>query len=263
MIISFDLDGVIMRNPFGRGVFPWVRQHLRSAPELSSLSEEEANRRIDAAVNRIWMQRMQDGDLVGAYNWDEVLNEGSRELGGPAVPSVAGLVKKFCSEPGVIELLPGASEGLQLLHGQGFELKALTNGYRAYQQPVIDALGVEGFFSELLTPEGCGYAKPESGMFAASGASAHVGDTLVHDVYGANAAGLTSLWLQPDLPGAIAEASPAERARHEMFPEFLQKHFSGNPYTRFHPEASLAATQPHYVVKDVLEAAHVLLTLDS
>lgn len=258
MIVSFDLDGVVMQNPFQHGVFPWVRNHVRTADRLSGLEPAAADELMNTTVNRIWMQRMADGQLVAAYDWDDILNEASSQLGGPVIPDVAGLVRRFC-EPGIISLLPGAVEGLQLLADNGIVMKAVTNGYHAYQLPVLEALGIDHFFSELLSPELTGYAKPDAGMFAAAGCTVHIGDTLPQDIFGANQAGLTSVWLEPKLPAELLTLAPGERTRQPAFREFLTERLDGNMYTRFHPEVNAITCLPDFAVTDVLEAARVLL----
>lgn len=263
LTISFDLDGVIIQNPFANGVFPWVRQHVRAAtPALAALEQAEAERQMTAAVNNIWMTRMQEGSFVGAYDWDEILNEASKSLDGPEIPDVAGLVERFSAEAGMISILPGAVEGLQLLREHGATIHALTNGYRKYQWPVLVALGIEHYFDTVYTPEAIGFAKPQAGAFhAIPGLQVHVGDTLVHDVMGANLAGLTSVWMTPGLPAELAPYTPAERARSPVIREFLANQLDGNLYTRFHREADLETAAPDLVVLDVLEAAQALLEL--
>lgn len=261
LTISFDLDGVVIQNPFARGVFPWVRQHVRSnVSALAELEQAEADRQMTAAVNEIWMQRMREGQFVTAYDWDEILNEASRKLEGPEIPSVAGLVERFCAEEGMIAVLPGAIEGLQLLCEHGARIVALTNGFQKYQWPVLVALGIEHYFDTVYTPDGIGFAKPQSGAFhAIPGLDAHVGDTLVHDVLGANLAGVTSVWMEPQLPAELAPLSPGERAENPILHEFLARQLDGNLYSRFHPEANAETARPDLVVLDVHEAAQALL----
>ncbi len=261
LTVSFDLDGVIIQNPFARGVFPWVRQHVRSnVPALAQLEQAEADRQMTAAVNEIWAQRMRAGEFVNAYDWDVILNEASRTLDGPEIPSVAGLVERFSAEEGMIAVLPGAVEGLQLLREHGARIVALTNGFQKYQWPVLVALGIEHYFDTIYTPDGIGFAKPQSGAFhAISGLDAHVGDTLVHDVLGANLAGVTSVWMEPALPAELAPLTPAERAVDPILLEFLATQLEGNLYSRFHPEADVQTARPDLVVLDVLEAAQALL----
>ena len=261
LTISFDLDGVVIQNPFSRGVFPWVRRHVwEHTKELRGLDSRDAGQRMTEAVNRIWMARMQQGEFVAAYDWDDILNEASRGLGGPEIPDVAGLVERFCGEEGMIAVLPGAREGLELLRANGVTMHALTNGFHRYQWPVLVALGIEHYFDTVFTPDRIGYAKPQAGAFhAVDGLAAHVGDTLVHDIVGANMAGLTSVWMNPGLPSELAPYSPAERASAPLLRTFLEQQLEGNMYTRFHPEANVDNATPDLAVLDVHEAAQALL----
>lgn len=261
LTVSFDLDGVIMQNPFDDGVFPWVRQHVRSAvPALSSLNRHEADSRMTETVTRIFFKRMLSGDLVSSYDWDAILNEASTSLDGPAVPDVAGLVERFCTEDGMIRTLPNATAGLQLLRENGVQTVALTNGYYRFQWPVLVALGIEHYFDSVHSPESLGFAKPQSGAFhAIPGLSAHVGDTLVHDVLGANLAGVTSIWMNPLLPAELAPLTPAERVHEPVFRDFLQQDLNTSPYLQVHPEATVETVMPDMAVLDVLEAARAIL----
>lgn len=216
MIVGSDLDGVVMQNPFQHGVFPCVRAHVRTAEQLRGLEPAAADELMNTTVNRIWMQRMKDGKLVAAYDWDDILNEASMHLGGPVVPDVSALVRQFFT-PDIISLLPGAAEGLQLLADNGIVMKAVANDYHAYQLPVLEALGIAHFFSELLTPEQTGFAKPDAGMFQTAGCTVHIGDTLPQDIFGANQAGLTSLWLEPELPAELLALEPHELTLQPAF----------------------------------------------
>src|SRR5690625_3173965 len=258
--VSCDLDGVVTQSPSARGGFPSVKQHVRSnVPALAELEQAEAERQMNAAVNEIWMQRMREGEFVTAYDWDDILNEASRRLDGPEIPSVAGLVERFSAEEGMISVLPGAPEGLQLLRQHGARIVALTNGFHKYQWPVLVALGIEHYFDAVYTPDNIGVSKPQSGSFhAIEGLDAHIGDTLVHDVLGANLAGIISVWMEPELPAELAPLTPAERAEDPLLLEFLARKLEGNLYSRFHPEASIETARPDLVVLDVREAAQAL-----
>ncbi len=261
LVISFDLDGVLIENPFGKGVFPWVREHVRgTATALAGLEQAEQDALMTATVNEEWAARMMAGDFVGAYDWDSILNVASGKLGGPAVPDITELVERFCREDGMIALLPGAREGLELLRESGAVIHALTNGYRKFQLPVLEALGIEGFFSELVTPELTGSAKPQPGMFnAVPGLSIHVGDMLVHDIYGARAAGLRTVWLNPDLPAALLELPLASRVDFPGLDGVIEEALAASPYARVHPEVNAQNSRPDFLVRDALEAAQAAL----
>ncbi len=70
----------------------------------------------------------------------------SLRYGGKPAPDIAELVQECCRQDGMIALLPGAKEGLSAIQRQGVRIVALTNGYHAYQWPVLEALGVAEFF---------------------------------------------------------------------------------------------------------------------
>ena len=79
----------------------------------------------------------------------------------------------------------------------------VTNGASDTQREKIDAMGIASWFSAFAISGETGVAKPDRGAFtpalAALGVSGknvwHVGDSLAADIAGANAAGLTSVWL--------------------------------------------------------------------
>ncbi len=261
LIISFDLDGVLIENPFGKGVFPWVREHVRgTATALAHLDRDEQDALMTATVNEEWVARMMAGDFVGAYDWDSILNVASQKLGGPDVPDITALVERFCLEDGMIALLPGAREGLELLREQGATVYALTNGYRYFQLPALEALGIAEFFTELVTPEVTGAAKPQPGMFTAvPGLSIHVGDMLVHDIYGAREAGLRTVWLNPGLPDELLSLPLASRTEFPGIDGVIEAELAATPYARVHPEVNAQNSRPDFVVRDALEAAQAAL----
>ena len=79
----------------------------------------------------------------------------------------------------------------------------VTNGASDTQREKIDAMGLTRWFSAFAVSGETGVAKPDKGAFTSTlealGVSGkkvwHVGDNLATDVAGANAAGLTSVWL--------------------------------------------------------------------
>jgi HAD superfamily hydrolase (TIGR01509 family) len=82
----------------------------------------------------------------------------------------------------------------------------VTNGASDTQRNKIEAMGIASWFSAFSISGETGAAKPDKCAFAvvlkALGVSGkhvwHVGDSLAADVAGANAAGLTSVWLNRD-----------------------------------------------------------------
>jgi len=264
--VGFDLDGVLMRNPFETCVVPRLAALLAATRGLAGLDEEEAARAVRRRVSGGWQRRMLEGDLVSAYDWDAIYREVARELGG--APELAGdidvatWVVECCGQDGHIAALPGAEAALAGLKTQGARLVVVTNGFAAYQEPVLAALGLLPYFSAVVTPERAGAAKPQRRIFEAAGdLDLFVGDTLVHDVLGARGAGVASAWLHPRLPAELLPLTPAERAAHRAVDDVIARSLSASPHRRFHPEADVESCRPHYVLARVDEVVGIASAL--
>ncbi len=258
--VSFDLDGVVMRGPWSSAIQPRIWEHLGRSTSLAHLAAEQREQQVWQAVRAEHDRRLAARDFVGAWNWQAIYDDVSRELGGEPVPDLPTIVREACQLEDTISLLPGAWTGLQRLAAAGLRIVATTNGYHAYQWPVLESLGVADFFEAVVTPDVAGFAKPDPRVFGViSGLRAHVGDILLHDILGANLAGLDSIWLQPALPDAFAPVAPRERPAAPGFATYLAESLDTSRYRRFHPEATAEACTPSAVVRDVDEAASVLL----
>ena len=259
-VISFDLDGVIMRGPFSSAVRPRISEHLGRSTSLAHMAAEERELHIWQAVRQEHDRRLTARDLVGAWNWQAIYDEVSRGLGGEPMPDLARIVRESCLIDDAVALLPGAWLGLHRLRSAGLRLVAITNGYHGYQWPVLERLGVAELFEAVITPDVAGFAKPDPRIFGlVPGLVAHVGDLLLHDVLGANLAGLQSIWLDAELPEHLSQLPPIERVREQEFTEYLQTALEASRYRQFHPEATLETCTPTAVVRDVDEAATVVL----
>ncbi|MYB76638.1 MAG: HAD family hydrolase [Chloroflexi bacterium] len=92
----------------------------------------------------------------------------------------------------------------------------VTNGAADTQRNKIEAMGIASWFSALSISGETGVAKPDKRAFTVvlkalgvSGKHAwHVGDSLAADVAGANAAGLSSVWLNRD--GTVRSKNDAQ-----------------------------------------------------
>lgn len=261
-LITFDLDGVLQRNPFRTGVFPHIWRELTPAylTRHPGTPEEEVRRGIRAMIQMEFRRRQEAGDWVGTYDWDSIIATVGRELGYTGAPmAVAALVRHYCT-PEHVAALPGAHTCLAALRAAGHTLKVLTNGFATYQEPVLETLGLTGFFASILTPDRCGSAKPQPDFFAAAGPppALHVGDTLVHDICGARAAGFTAVWLPPDLPAALQDISPEQRARDPRLLPYIADRlaFEANWYPE--PRPAPREVVPDFVVRDLTEVPAVV-----
>src|SRR5579859_7685482 len=263
-VVSFDLDGVIIRGPFNTSLRPRISAHLGRSSRVAHLDAHEREVHIWHAVRQEHDRRQSAGDFVGAWNWQSIYDDVSRGLGGEPMPDLASIVREACLVDNAVALLPGAGLGLQRLKHAGVRLVAITNGYHCFQWPVLERLEIAALFESVLTPDVAGFAKPDRRMFAlVPGLVAHVGDLLLHDVLGANLAGVQSIWLDADLPADLLHRAPIDRVREPAFIEYLQKMLEESRYLPFHPEATLETCTPTAVVRDVDEAATVLLESNS
>jgi putative hydrolase of the HAD superfamily len=106
----------------------------------------------------------------------------------------------------------------------------VTNNTLAEQSEKLATFGLAPFVTALVTSEEVGVAKPDGRIFAAAlarlGCAAHeavmVGDSWIHDVAGARAAGIAAVWFARDaapapdagvtvLTSMLPEAQAAER----------------------------------------------------
>lgn len=188
--ISFDLDGTLAAFPFSKLVFPVLR--ARYGPEVVA-SMVASQLRASTESTAPWV-----------YDWDLFL----RQALPPHQPAIAlaPLIEERCASLSDAAglLYDDALPVLQRLVTSGFRLMLLTNGLLTYQQPIVEALGLSRYFARLVTPEDTGVVKPHPHFFrpaADQAVLAHVGDTLIHDIAGAQAAGLRAIWLCRDLKG--------------------------------------------------------------
>lgn len=229
-----------MQNPFRHGVFPHICREL--APYVVDADDpEKAVYRLVVGEAR---RRLFEGKNVEAYDWDDIVaqvaaglyeqarGQAHRPAGGPGLPPPSGLdiavlVRHYCAQPGMAWSLPGAHEALRSLKSRGHTLVVVSNGYHKYQLPVMEALGLDGYFSDIYTPEQVSAAKPASGIFHSAwrceSEPLHVGDDIIHDGYGARAAGGYSVWLHRNTPEAIqaragADVLPEHRPAADWFP---------------------------------------------
>lgn len=135
----------------------------------------------------------------------ESLQAALRSLGAPPLSDELlrrAVAENFGPEIEAIEPLPGAAETLNFLRGRGVKLALLSNCTDGpYVATVVRGLGWEGFFDPFVVSSDIGYRKPLPEAFRpildqwtmARGEIAMVGDSLYHDVAGAERLGLNSI----------------------------------------------------------------------
>ena len=113
---------------------------------------------------------------------------------------------------------------------QRFHLSLLTNGAPAMQRTKVRTSGLEAFFHTIFVGGEFARGKPHPAIFeAALGAAGcrpeqavHVGDSLLHDIGGAQAVGIHGVWLNrkrlaiADLPAQVRHQLGSTRPEHEI-----------------------------------------------
>ncbi|WP_047983614.1 HAD family hydrolase [Ornithinibacillus californiensis] len=205
--ITFDLDGTLMQNPFGEWVFPEIERVF---------AESVNNQRIFPALVEEHRNRMASGNIVEAYDWDDIVREAFTRYGVSVQVDVAKLVRQHSVPPKVYLLEADVIDAMLVLRNSGYAIATVTNGFEKYQKPVMDVLGLTDLFDTIITPEKVGYGKPRVEMVDSLSDTdneiiAHVGDRLDHDVWLANELGVLSILFYQDMPESVKAKSPLER----------------------------------------------------
>jgi FMN phosphatase YigB (HAD superfamily) len=196
LIVIFDLDDTLVRNPLVKGVLPHIQRILSQEGRKTDCTRE---------FRQETLRLRRQGRLVESFNWDLVVNNVTRANRVRVRIDVAELVRMYSKAP-FASLEPGANRLLKSLREGGHRVVILTNGYEKYQLPLIESLELENY-DLLVTPEKIGYIKPQPEAFKLAarpflaGDSQEpvvVGDSILFDVLGASLAGFRAIWLRKD-----------------------------------------------------------------
>ncbi len=258
MIISFDLDGVLMENPFSKGLFPYIKSELKRQYENhhDQLIKEEI---IWKNIKYEFRKRIK-AHLYTAYDWDDIIQTVANDLRVPGQIDISKLIKKYLKKP-YIHLYQDGKELLNKLQEANIELYVVTNGYYKYQYPVLEALGIDEYFSEIITTDRAQAVKPQSKIFKSQLTETdnwiHIGDSPLMDVYGANKLSATSILVFRELSEDLLSLSPSERTKSKIAKELindkLDKELSLNKW-----EYEKDLIYPDYLVKSLDEVFPIL-----
>ncbi|WP_096274251.1 HAD family hydrolase [Paucisalibacillus globulus] len=215
--ITFDLDGTLMQNPFGKWVFP----------EIVSIIKKEINQEYDimSLILGEHERRMSQNRILEAYDWDNIVEDLLFELGNSSLKiDIEELVQKHSVSPKVYLLEDNIIESLKSL--EGYSLAVATNGYLKYQLPVMKEIGLDLVFDEIITPEQSGYAKPNYKILDSLNKEeiyGHVGDRIDHDIVMANKMGITSIFINRSLPLSARSLPIDERNKDKAILELCEE----------------------------------------
>jgi FMN phosphatase YigB (HAD superfamily) len=194
LIVIFDLDDTLIRNPFANGVLPHIQRIMSQEGRKTDCVREFRQETV---------RLRREGRLVESFNWDLIARNVARANRVRVEIDVAELVRTYSKAP-FASLEPGASRLLKSLQDRGHRVVILTNGYEKYQLPVIESLGLVNY-DLLVSPDKTGYIKPQPEAFklAAKPFPAKdsqepvvVGDSILFDIWGASLAGFRAIWLR-------------------------------------------------------------------
>ncbi|PSR20499.1 MAG: hypothetical protein C7B45_14650 [Sulfobacillus acidophilus] len=195
--ITFDLDHTLIDSPYWHLHFlPWLEQESgRQSTDMDTLWHC-----FQREANRAWRA----GRWVDAFDWPAL----AESLGLSRMPAVQQ------PNPTVIRslVLPGVEKMLWTLRRYPIRLGLVTNGFSAFQEPFLRALGWDYVFDAIITPDRTGTAKPNPAIMAAVHPGlVHIGDRLSHDVLVATRSHRGSIHLATGLPETdyIDPLSPA------------------------------------------------------
>jgi len=200
MLISFDLDGVIMDNEAFRRMNYILGKKIQ---EKKCISTEKALERTWDYLNDVSGDFLKEDLFVEGYDWQNIIRITQKKLGITDIIDLNQLIWKSCREK-KNDTFPGAREILKKLHGKSYNLIAITNGLSSYQYPCLIGLDLKKYFQKVVTIEQTGYAKPRKEAFSIgeiySPPRLHIGDSLLADVGGSNKAGWLSILYWPQMP---------------------------------------------------------------
>lgn len=163
-------------------------------------------------------------DRVGHVDSDhEFLRElwgiAASEYGGPSDPAVHERLARSheaATDHTAVSLRPGAEHALEAIADGGHGVGLVTNGSRRTQIQKLDALSLGDHFETVVYAGEDTAPKPDTEPFDLAlsrldgrpEASLYVGNSLEHDVVGAQRAGLRVAWL----PGPYDPATPDPHA---------------------------------------------------
>ncbi|MGM0437365.1 MAG: HAD family hydrolase [Bacillota bacterium] len=231
MLITFDLDGVLMENPFSKGVFPEIKEILYNEYK-ENLLLKKPEKSENEIKNIIWQNIIEEYKKYSkkssykAYDWDMIIKNVSSNLGLKIDIDVANLVKKYCSSPYIKKYMDGVKL-LKKLNRKKHELKIITNGYYKYQFPVVKKLGINHYFAEIISCDRAKSAKPEKRIFLNAVKNhnrenwVHIGDSILMDIYGANKLGGKTIFIDRNLPENIDSIKLEKRTKSNITKEYI------------------------------------------
>ncbi|WP_298829676.1 HAD family hydrolase [uncultured Planococcus sp.] len=187
--VIFDLDGTLLDRD--RSLEAFINeQHSRLAEHLQHIPRDQFAKRfieLDAKgyvwKDRVYQQLIEEFEIKG-IDWQNLLEDYVANFRAHCIP------------------FPNLLSMLEDLAGKSIRLGMITNGRGQFQLDNILALGIKGYFEEILISEWAGMSKPDPAIFqkalATLGVSpdeaVYIGDHPQNDIQAAQAIGMKAIW---------------------------------------------------------------------
>jgi HAD superfamily hydrolase (TIGR01509 family) len=218
--VLFDFSGTLVDcGPawWDLEIYSTVRTPLTCLRQRGDLSVSDADlARADELYAAMHRAAKESGIEISAH---EAARQAVAELQLDVAPSVLDAAVDECFSACVADAVaaPGALATLQALQQRGLTLGVISNArHGAYIPWALERLGLLPFFSAVVVSADVRLRKPRpeiywqalAGLGIPPAEAAFVGDYYAHDMAGARAAGLRSIWLIP--PGKAHDDLPVD-----------------------------------------------------
>ncbi|MDH5674545.1 MAG: HAD family hydrolase [Myxococcales bacterium] len=216
-VVLLDLDDTIVHFTVGRPNF-WLQAFAtHHRPGLPS--PERLTQAVDAVSGPYW------ADAKRASERRLALRQARREVAELAFTALGledrSLAHRVADDftdnkEDAVAPFEGAIEALTALQGRGTRLGLITNGHPRLQRRKLKRYDLERHFEAVLIEGEWGVGKPHASIFAEALSQMRckpedawmVGDNLVADIAGAQALGITAVWVDHAGDGPPAASKP-------------------------------------------------------
>ncbi len=226
IVLGFDMDGVLVRGPFRAYIFPWIVRYFKESG-VPLTDREIINEIIGEHRKRLSVSKK----FVYPFDWDDIVKKIAKKYGIDFKEDLSDWVKKAIQNEDAVYVFPDVIESLETLSKRRDLIMILiTNGYGAYQVPILKSKGLNKYFKKIYTNDEIGYGKPikeylERTLMKESGDRyLYVGDWLYFDMVPTKRVGAEFIWIYRfEVPDIIKNLAPWERVKHPDFLKFYEK----------------------------------------
>jgi FMN phosphatase YigB (HAD superfamily)/8-oxo-dGTP pyrophosphatase MutT (NUDIX family) len=184
-----DLDHTVMLNPFHGGVFPALGRAISAAAPSRPAPEAVQRRLIQRSLQLL------NARTIAANDWDAIAREVAREHGAAWTGRVVEFVRQNLDHA---QLVPGALDALDAARSRGWRVVAASQGFREYQTPVVEHLGLARLFDAELYTDDTRSLKRSTRFYGRGWHAAKrvvvIGDQFVDDYAYPEHFGMTAIW---------------------------------------------------------------------